>query len=122
MEVAETVAVMDKGRIEQVAGPVDLYEHPANEFVMEFVGAVNRLGDTFVRPHDLELSVEPNGTTREAMVVRLVRLGFEVRVELVGDDGAPLAAQLTREEAAALELAPGQIVYVRPTRQTTFAA
>ena len=55
------------------------------------------------------------------MIVRLVHLGFEVRVELVRDDGEPLAAQLTREEAAALELAPGQIVYVRPTRQTTFA-
>src|SRR5437870_13232282 len=79
MEVAETVAVMNRGRIEQVAGPVELYERPANEFVMEFVGAVNRLGDAFVRPHDIELSLEPNGTTKEAMVVRLVHLGFEVR-------------------------------------------
>jgi sulfate transport system ATP-binding protein len=122
MEIAETVAVMNRGRIEQVAGPVQLYEHPANEFVMEFVGAVNRLGDVFVRPHDLELSLEPNGATKEAMIVRLVHLGFEVRVELVRDDGERLSAQLSRDEAAALELAPGQIVYVRPTRQTTFAA
>jgi sulfate transport system ATP-binding protein len=122
MEVAETVAVMNHGRIEQVAGPVELYEHPANEFVMEFVGAVNRLGEAFVRPHDLELTLEPNGTTKEAMVVRLVHLGFEVRVELMRDDGERLSAQLSRDEAAALELAPGQIVYVRPTRQTTFAA
>ena len=122
MEVAETVAVMNHGKIEQTAGPVDLYEHPSNEFVMEFVGAVNRLGNTFVRPHDLDVTLVPNGGTREAMVVRLVHLGFEVRVELVGDGGEPLAAQLTREEAAGLELAPGQIVYVRPTKQTTFAA
>jgi sulfate transport system ATP-binding protein len=121
MEVAETVAVMNHGRIEQVAGPVELYEHPANEFVMEFVGAVNRLGDTFVRPHDIELSLEPNGTTKEAMVVRLVHLGFEVRVELVRDDGEQLSVQLTRDEAAALELEAGQIVYVRPTKHTTFA-
>jgi sulfate transport system ATP-binding protein len=121
MEVAETVAVMNHGRIEQVAGPVELYEHPANEFVMEFVGAVNRLGDTFVRPHDIELSLEPNGTTKEAMVVRLVHLGFEVRVELLRDDGEHLSVQLTRDEAAALELATGQIVYVRPTKHTTFA-
>jgi sulfate transport system ATP-binding protein len=120
MEVAETVAVMNHGKIEQVAGPVDLYEHPANEFVMEFVGAVNRLGDAFVRPHDLELSLTPNGTTREAMVVRVVHLGFDVRVDLVRDDGEPLSAQLTRDEAAALELQDGQIIYVRPTRQTTF--
>ena len=122
MEVAETVAVMNRGKVEQVAGPVELYEHPANEFVMEFVGAVNRLGDSFVRPHDLEIALTPNGTTREAMVVRLVHLGFDVRVELVRDDGEALSAQLTRDEAQALELHTGQIVYVRPTRQTTFAA
>jgi sulfate/thiosulfate transport system ATP-binding protein len=121
MEVAETVAVMNRGRIEQIAGPVDLYEQPANEFVMEFVGSVNRLGDTFVRPHDLEVTLEPNGTTREAMIVRVVQLGFEARLELVGEDGQQLAAQLTRDEVEALELAPGQIVYVRPTRQTTFS-
>ncbi len=120
MEVAETVAVMNRGRIEQVAGPVDLYERPANEFVLEFVGAVNRLGDAFVRPHDLEVSLEPNGATREALVVRLVHLGFEVGVELVRDDGEQLSAQLTRDQAEALELAAGQIVYVRPTRETTF--
>src|SRR5258706_7684156 len=120
MEVAETVAVMTHGRIEQIAGPMELYERPANQFVMEFVGAVNRLGDAFVRPHDLELTLEPNGTTKEAMVVRLVPLGFEARVELVRDDGDQLSAQLTRDEAAAPELAPGQIVYVRPTKQTTF--
>ena len=106
MEVAETVAVMNAGRIEQVAGPVELYEHPANEFVMGFVGAVNRIGDAFVRPHDLELSLEPGEGSQEAMVVRLAQLGFEVRVELLRADGEALAAQLTRDEAAALELAP----------------
>jgi sulfate/thiosulfate transport system ATP-binding protein len=121
MEVAETVAVMNHGKIEQIAGPVELYEKPANEFVMGFVGAVNRVGDTWVRPHDLEISLTPNGTTREAMVVRLVHLGFEVRAELVRDDGEALTAQLTRDEATALELEVGQIVYVRPTRQTSFA-
>jgi sulfate transport system ATP-binding protein len=120
MEVAETVAVMNRGKVEQVAGPVELYEHPANEFVMEFVGAVNRVGDAFIRPHDIELTLTPNGTTREAMVVRVVHLGFDVRCELVRDDGETLSAQLTRDEAAALELREGQIVYIRPTRQTTF--
>ena len=55
------------------------------------------------------------------MVVRLAQLGFEVRVELLRADGEALAAQLTRDEAAALELAPRQIVYARPTRETSFA-
>jgi sulfate/thiosulfate transport system ATP-binding protein len=121
MEVSDRVVVMNAGRIEQTAPPRELYDHPANEFVMSFVGPVNRLGDAFIRPHDVELLLEPNGATQEAMVQRLVHLGFEVRVELVRDDGEVLSAQLTREQVEALELQRGQIVYVRPTRQTVFA-
>ena len=121
MEVADRVVVMNAGRIEQIAPPQELYDHPANEFVMSFVGPVNRVGDAFIRPHDVELLLEPNGATQEAMVERLVHLGFEVRVELVRDDGEPISAQLTREQVEALELQRGQIVYVRPTRQTVFS-
>jgi sulfate transport system ATP-binding protein len=121
MEVADEVVVMNRGRVEQVAGPRELYERPANEFVMTFVGQANRLGDAFVRPHDLELTLEPNGSTREAMIERVIHLGFEVRVDLVREDGAPISVQLTRDEAERLELDRGQIVYVRPTKQTTFS-
>jgi sulfate transport system ATP-binding protein len=121
MDVADRVVVMNAGVIEQTAPPRELYDHPANEFVMSFVGPVNRLGDTFIRPHDVELLLEPNGSTQEAMVQRLVHLGFEVRVELVRDDGETLSAQLTREQVESLELQDGQIVYVRPTRQTVFS-
>src|SRR5204862_3645308 len=116
MEVSDRIALMNGGGIEQVGGPRELYEEPANEFVMSFVGPVNRLGGAYVRPHDLELTLAPNGSTREAMVERLVHLGFEVRVELVRDDGERLSAQLTHEQAEALELERGQIVYIRPTR------
>jgi sulfate transport system ATP-binding protein len=120
MEVADRVVVMNAGRIEQTAPPRELYDHPANEFVMSFVGPVNKLGDAFIRPHDVEVLLEPNGATQEAMVERLVHLGFEVRVELLRDDGTQFSAQITREQAEALELDPGQIVYVRPMRQKTF--
>jgi sulfate/thiosulfate transport system ATP-binding protein len=120
MEVADEVVVMNRGRIEQVAAPRELYETPANEFVMSFVGPVNRIGESWVRPHDLELVLEPNGTTREAQVERIVHLGFEVRAELARDDGEQISVQLTRNQAAQLELARGQIVYVRPTHETTF--
>ena len=120
MEVADEVVVMNRGRVEQVAGPRELYERPANEFVMTFVGQANRMGDGFVRPHDLELTLEPNGSTREALIERIVHLGFDVRVELVRDDGLRLAVQVTRDEAEQLELERGQIVYAKPTRQTTF--
>jgi sulfate/thiosulfate transport system ATP-binding protein len=121
MDVADRVALLNEGRIEQIGKPRDLYEHPANEFVMGFVGPVNRLGETFVRPHDLELQLLPNGTTAEAMVERVVHLGFEVRVELVLDDGRHVSAQLTRDEVEELELTDGQIVFVRPRRETVFS-
>jgi sulfate/thiosulfate transport system ATP-binding protein len=120
MEVADQIVLMNAGRIEQVGGPRDLYEHPANEFVMGFVGPVNRIGDAFVRPHDVELTLEPNGTTQEAMIERVVHLGFEVRCDLVRDDGQRLTAQLSRDDARELELEPGQIIYTRPIRQTVF--
>jgi sulfate transport system ATP-binding protein len=122
MDVADRVAVMNDGRIEQTGKPRDLYEHPANEFVMSFVGPVNRLGDTWIRPHDLELRLEPNGTTSEAMIERVVHLGFEIRVDLVLDDGRHVSAQVTRGEAEELELRQGQIVFVRPSRTTVFSA
>jgi sulfate transport system ATP-binding protein len=121
MEVAGQIAVLNDGRIEQVGSPRELYEQPANEFVMSFVGPVNRLGDTYVRPHDVEVLPEPDGETQEAMVERVVHLGFEVRVELVRDDGEHLLAQLTQEQAELLELERGQIVYVRPSRETVFS-
>ena len=121
MEVAGQVVVLNEGRIEQIGSPRELYDAPANEFVMSFVGPVNRLGETFVRPHDVDLRLEPEDGTFEAMVERVVHLGFEVRVELVRDDGQHLLAQLTQEVAEQLELARGQIVYVRSSRETVFS-
>ena len=122
MEVAGQIVVINQGRVEQVGTPRELYESPANEFVMSFVGPVNKIGNTFVRPRDISLSLEPDGgDSTEAMVERVVHLGFEVRAELVRDDGQHLVAQLTQEEAQALELERGVIVYVKPSRQTTFA-
>jgi sulfate/thiosulfate transport system ATP-binding protein len=120
MEVAGQVVLLNEGRIEQVGEPRELYESPANEFVMGFVGPVNRLGQTFVRPHDLDVQLEPDVGSSEAMVERVVHLGFEVRVELLRDDGEHLMVQLTKEEAEQLELERGQIVYVRPSRETVF--
>jgi sulfate/thiosulfate transport system ATP-binding protein len=120
MEVADEVVVMNRGRIEQVAEPRELYERPANEFVMSFVGQVNRIGDAFVRPHDLELVLDAGQSTREAMVERIVHLGFEVRVELTLSDGDQFSVQLTRDEVDELELKEGQIVFVRPRSTRVF--
>ncbi|MDX6397656.1 MAG: sulfate/thiosulfate transport system ATP-binding protein [Gaiellaceae bacterium] len=121
MEVADQIAVMNKGRIEQVGGPRDLYEEPATEFVMSFIGPTTRIGDGWVRPHDLELLLEPAAGTSEAMIERVVHLGFEVRVELLRVDGEKMWAQLTRDRCEELELADGQIVYVRAAGERVFA-
>src|SRR5438045_4605631 len=66
MEVAERVVVMNAGQIEQAAPPRELYDSPANEFVMSFVGPVNRAGDACIRPHDVELLLQPNDAPQEA--------------------------------------------------------
>jgi sulfate transport system ATP-binding protein len=122
MEVAGQIVLLNEGRVEQVGSPRDLYETPANEFVMSFVGPVNRLGQTFVRPHDVDVLLEPDLGSSEAMVERVVHLGFEVRIELVRDDGQHLLVQLTKEEAEQLELERGQILFVRASRETVFRA
>ena len=113
MEVADRIVVLNRGRIEQDGPPRDLYERPANAFVMGFLGPVARLGDTLVRPHDLRILGEPRDDALEAQVARVVHLGFVVRVELELDGGEPLTAQLTRDEAAELELRGGDIVWIR---------
>jgi sulfate transport system ATP-binding protein len=113
MEVADLIAVMNDGRIEQVGGPRDLYEHPANDFVMGFLGPVTRLGSELVRPHDVKIAPLPEPGSAEAQVTRVVHLGFEVRVELALAEGGEANVQLTKGEADELELANGDIVHVR---------
>jgi len=121
MDVAEQLVVMNEGRVEQSGSATDLYEHPANEFVMSFVGEVNRLGEHFVRPHDMEVVLDADEDTVEAMIRRVVPLGFEVRVEVVLGDGTDVWAQLTRAQLQRLELREGQIVHLRPSQAKSFS-
>jgi len=116
MEVAEQIVVLNDGRIEQVGSPRDLYEQPANEFVMRFIGPVTPLGERWLRPHDLDILLEPAMGTTEAMIDRVTHLGFEVRVELSLGDGDTTWVQTTRGRAEELELAEGEIVWLRPAR------
>ncbi|MFZ1153628.1 MAG: TOBE-like domain-containing protein [Solirubrobacteraceae bacterium] len=121
MDVAGQIVVMNGGRIEQTGTPRELYEHPINEFVMSFIGPVNRLGDALLRPHDIQILPYPDTSTVEALVRRVVHLGFEVRVELTLPDGRDIWAQVTRETAAELELAEGQILAARLPAPRVFA-
>jgi sulfate transport system ATP-binding protein len=122
MELADTIVLLNAGRIEQHGAPRDLYDRPASDFVMGFLGPVARVEGGLVRPHDVTVLLEPDDGAVEAQVIRVVHLGFEVRVELELGDGAPVTVQLARHEAESLELAPGQIVYVRPPEPALFVA
>jgi sulfate transport system ATP-binding protein len=129
LDVADRIAVLNKGRIEQVGSPTEVYDAPANAFVMSFLGAVSSLNGSLVRPHDIRVgrnpemaiagtddSVQATGVVR-ATIDRIVVLGFEVRVELTSaTDHTPFTAQITRGDAEALGLKEGDTVYVRATR------
>ena len=114
MEVAEQIVVLNHGDIEQIGSPRDLYENPANEFVMRFIGPVSELSGQWIRPHDVEILVEPSDGAAEAQIDRIVHLGFEVKVELSLGEGDSTWVQTTRARAEELELVEGQIVWLRP--------
>jgi sulfate/thiosulfate transport system ATP-binding protein len=122
MEVAEQIVVLNHGMIEQVGSPRDLYEQPANDFVMGFVGPVTALSERVIRPHDVEILTEPRDGAAEAMIDRVLHLGFEVRVELTLGDGEKTWVQTTRGRVEELELVEGAIVWLRPLDQPAVPA
>jgi sulfate/thiosulfate transport system ATP-binding protein len=99
--------------VQQIGTPDHLYEQPASDFVMGFLGPVTTLRGRLVRPHDLALTAEPVPGSVPAVVDRVVRLGFEVRVDATADGGEPVWAQVTREDARRLALRAGDTVHVR---------
>lgn len=129
LDVADRIAVLNKGRLEQVGTPTEVYDSPANAFVMSFLGTVSTLNGILVRPHDIRVGRTPDmatatgdgtaeavGVTR-ATIDRVVYLGFEVRVEMTSaTTGTPFIAQITRGDAEALALKDGDTVFVRATR------
>jgi sulfate/thiosulfate transport system ATP-binding protein len=117
MQIADHIVLVNHGRVEQIGTPQDLYERPANEFVLTFVGEATLFGGELVRPHDVVVSTLPEDGAEEALIERVAYLGFEVRVQLVFGDGGRFEAQVTHDEAERLELAPGQIVYARLVRR-----
>lgn len=126
LDVADRIAVLNKGRIEQIGTPAQVYDSPVNPFVMSFLGTVSSLNGVLVRPHDIRVGLTPDmavgdGTADspvvKATINRVVYLGFEVRVEMTSSTGgAPFIAQITRGDAEALALRDGDTVYVRATR------
>jgi sulfate transport system ATP-binding protein len=147
-EVAGQVIVLNKGRVEQMGPPQELYEHPATPFVAEFLGSVNVLrgrrldgltilGDgmlaparhagpdgpvvVYVRPHDLEVTRRLNGRTSwPARVRQVVPLGGLVRLDVLLRDGTEVRAQVSRERRSELDIQPGDEIYVVPRELKVF--
>jgi sulfate transport system ATP-binding protein len=121
MEISDTIAVINHGALEQVGAPQELYDAPATEFVMRFVGDANVVGGALVWSDDLELLDEPTEGSVEAMIVRVTVLGRDVKVELHDVDGAEIVAVIARRRFDELGLWRGQTVWVRARRERVFA-
>ncbi|MBO0886164.1 MAG: TOBE-like domain-containing protein [Acidimicrobiales bacterium] len=116
MEVADRLAIIHEGRVEQVGQPANIYDHPGNDFVFRFLGSATMLDGRWVRPHDLVVHRDPAVGGYAAVVERVTHLGFEVRVEVRLSEGGSTWVQLSRGAAIELDLAPGQQVFVAAAR------
>ena len=121
MDVADRIVVLNEGRIEQTGAPRELYDRPRTPFVMRFLGPVSQVGESLVRPHDVAVLQAPEDGALEAMVTRVVHLGFEVRAEAILEGGEPVQVQRARDEAEALELASGDVLWLRPPAEALSA-
>jgi sulfate transport system ATP-binding protein len=118
LEVSDELVVINAGRIEQIGSPDDLYDHPANDFVMGFLGPVTQLGGHLVRPHDIDIFTSDEPGSTPATVTRLQRIGFEVRAELDAGASQPWV-QLTRGQSDGLGLTVGAKAWLRPSRDAS---
>jgi sulfate/thiosulfate transport system ATP-binding protein len=137
MEVADEIVIMNHGRIEQIGSPAEVYDCPANPFVMSFIGPVNVLSsqtelfgngnfptrgtELYIRPHDIEVQTSPNGHTIEARIERIIHLGWEVQVELLLNDRQRVTAHFSREKFDGLGLEAGKTVFIKPKTTQAFA-
>ncbi|KAA1428380.1 sulfate/molybdate ABC transporter ATP-binding protein [Nocardioides antri] len=118
MEVADEIVVINQGRVEQVGSPDELYDEPASDFVMGFLGEVTRLGPVRLRPHDVEVGVTPGRAGAiPGTITRLLRVGFEVRLQVeldreLGGGADPVSVVLSRSHARSLDLELGSKVWL----------
>lgn len=156
LEVSDRVVVINKGHVEQIGSPQEVYDHPVSPFVYQFLGNVNQFhsqihegqaniggvaikiderhdtklndvkhsaGLAYVRPHDIEIRKELNGTTPafEAVISYIHAIGPLIRLELQRDDQSEvIESELTREQFLQLDIAVGNKVYVYPRNVRVF--
>ncbi|MBC7630186.1 sulfate ABC transporter ATP-binding protein [Aeromicrobium sp.] len=116
LEVSDSLVVINEGRIEQIGTPDDLYDKPASDFVLSFLGPVTTLGDRLIRPHDIDITRYEHAATATGKITRWTRVGFEIRLEVTPEDVLhpdPILVVVTRAEATALQLHLGDQVWLR---------
>ena len=135
--MADTVVVMNKGRVEQSGSPNELFKAPKTEFVMNFLGEVNifhgRLekgaidfttaGDDakmLVRPHDFRIARTPQDGGVPAHVVRVLTAGSFVKIELVDDQRQALYVHMSHAEYGEAPVKLDERVFLIPTSQRIF--
>ena len=113
LEVADEIVVINEGRVEQIGSPDELYDEPANDFVMGFLGEVTSLNGSLFRPHDVNITTAPTlAGAVQGEISRLLRIGFEVRATVLTDDGQEVLVTMTRTHARSLGLDEGQHVWL----------
>ncbi|RIH84240.1 Sulfate/thiosulfate import ATP-binding protein CysA [Calidithermus terrae] len=122
LEIAHRVVVFNRGRIEQVGTPEEVYDHPATPFVYHFLGRSNALAGGFVRPHELEVSPRPAEGYRPGVLKHLRLVGAVARLEVESaESGGLLEIELPRALLPALGLQEGSLLYYKPQRLRQFA-
>ena len=150
LEVADRVVLMNKGKVEQVDTPENVYEHPASPFVYGFLGTVNvfhgrahdgvvDLGQVsldapehsearnapavvYARPHEIEIDrYSPGLPGIQVQLTRLLVVGPTARLELERADGSEIIeAQLPSERVRNLNLILGETLLIRPSKMHVF--
>ncbi|HYC57126.1 MAG TPA: sulfate/molybdate ABC transporter ATP-binding protein [Candidatus Binatia bacterium] len=149
-EVADQIVVMNRGRIEQSGTASEIFEHPANSFVLDFLGNVNvfhgrveagrahvgglelsypdypheesRPAKAYVRPHELEIDRYPRGgSCLRGTLTRVGRSGAVIKAEVLSEEfGIPLAVEVAQDRWTEMSLEQGDTVYVFPKRLRVF--
>jgi sulfate/thiosulfate transport system ATP-binding protein len=144
LEVADRIVVMNKGRVEQVGTPQEVYHKPASVFVLNFLGNVNlfqgriidgklylgnvpsdvpkvggksniKSANLYIRPHQFDISRKPQGDNAIKATIKYINsAGFAVKIDLNSESGNPLQVEITQQEFASLGLIKGEDVYVLP--------
>ncbi|RLV50552.1 sulfate ABC transporter ATP-binding protein [Nocardioides mangrovicus] len=115
LEVADEIVVINDGRIEQIGAPDDLYDSPASDFVMTFLGPTTRLGGVLVRPHDIDVLTHTVPGAVAGRIERQLRVGFEVRLTVATEDAQQVEVTVTRATQRQLDLHEGVEVWLTPT-------